>query len=237
MHHFTLSDQDALIITEVQIDFLPGGRFAVARGDAVIPVLNRYIAIFRSKGCPVYAIRDWTPPGDRAPAPAGESGPRPVTPRCIAYSRGAQFPVSLQLPDDTVVISKTADEETQACSGFAGTALAALLRKCGTARVFVGGLTTDCSVRGTIDDALQEGFAAVVLLDAVRATEAQPGDGRRAIREMLARGALPCRLHNLQPPSTALPRDRLLHGPDLAKRRVQQRNRLPLPSRDSPRTE
>ena len=47
----SLSDRDALLIVDVQADFLPGGRLAVPGGDAVVPALNRYLALARRKGC------------------------------------------------------------------------------------------------------------------------------------------------------------------------------------------
>ena len=53
-----LAAGDALIVVDVQNDFLPGGSLAVPEGDAVIPVLNRYTALFNSKGLPIFATRD-----------------------------------------------------------------------------------------------------------------------------------------------------------------------------------
>jgi nicotinamidase/pyrazinamidase len=47
---------------DVQRDFLPGGRLGVPDGDAVVPVLNRYIAAARAKDIPIVASRDWRPP-------------------------------------------------------------------------------------------------------------------------------------------------------------------------------
>ena len=53
---------DALILVDVQLDFLPGGSLAVSHGDEVVPALNRYIAVFRRLTLPVVATRDWHPP-------------------------------------------------------------------------------------------------------------------------------------------------------------------------------
>jgi nicotinamidase-related amidase len=52
---------DALVIVDVQNDFLPGGALAVQQGDEVIPVLNRYIALFEQQHLPIFATRDWHP--------------------------------------------------------------------------------------------------------------------------------------------------------------------------------
>lgn len=53
---------DALLVVDVQNDFLPGGSLAVAEGDRVVPALNDYVALFRSCSLPIYATRDWHPP-------------------------------------------------------------------------------------------------------------------------------------------------------------------------------
>ena len=61
-------------------------------------------------------------------------------------------------------------------------------------RVFVGGLATDYCVKHTVVDALTRGFETVVLEDAIRGVEAQPGDSARAIAEMVAHGARPAQV-------------------------------------------
>jgi nicotinamidase-related amidase len=57
-----LQTGDALIAVDVQNDFLPGGSLAAPEGDAVVPVLNRYLAAFAARALPVFATRDWHPP-------------------------------------------------------------------------------------------------------------------------------------------------------------------------------
>ena len=177
---------DALLIVDVQNDFLPGGSLAVAGGDEVIPPLNEYARRFRAAGLPVAATRDWHPADHRSFAAAG--GPWP--PHCIAGTDGARLAAALELPADAAIVSKATTPERDAYSGFDGTGLAAELRRLGVDRVFVGGLATDYCVLDTVRDALREGFAAVLLTDAVRAVDVQPGDGDRAIAEMLALGAV-----------------------------------------------
>ncbi len=54
---------DALILVDVQNDFLPGGSLAVPAGNEVIPILNRYLTLFHSHGLPIFATRDWHPAG------------------------------------------------------------------------------------------------------------------------------------------------------------------------------
>lgn len=176
---------DALIIVDLQHDFLPGGALAVRDGDAVIPVLNGAIAAFRAAGLPIIATRDWHPLEHCSFHARHGIWP----PHCVAGSDGAAFPAALQLAGATVV-SKATSADSDAYSGFDGTALGASLREQGIKRVFVGGLATDYCVLQTVLDALQLGFKVVLLRDAIRAVDVQPGDGERAIARMRAAGAV-----------------------------------------------
>lgn len=184
---------DALLVVDVQRDFLPGGNLAVHEGDAVVPVLNRYIDLARKKGLPILASRDWHP--ERHCSFKEQGGPWP--PHCIADTPGAQFPKDLQLPPGTVVIDKATRPEVDAYSAFSGTTLAERLRALGVKRVLIGGLTTDYCVVNSVRDALREGFEVVVLEDAIRAVNVNPDDGENAQREMWSRGAVPARYEDL----------------------------------------
>lgn len=177
---------DALVIVDVQLDFLPGGSLAVPRGDEVVPLLNGYIAIFQQHGLPIIATRDWHP-ADHCSFMA-RGGPWP--PHCVAASDGARFAPLLDLPCETQIISKATTADKDAYSGFEGTELDDLLRAAGVQRVFVGGLATDYCVLNTVRDALKLGYRTILLGDAVRAVEVAPGDGGRAIAEMRRLGAV-----------------------------------------------
>src|SRR5690349_12113784 len=161
----TLAPGDALIIADVQNDFLPGGNLGVPAGDAIIPVLNRYIRLFRARSLPVFATRDWHPPGHCSFTEQG--GPWP--PHCIAGTAGAAFPSSLELPPDAHIISKGTDREKEAYSGFEGTNLDALLSSSDARRLFIGGLTAEYCVRCSVEDAIRKRYAVVVLKDAIKA--------------------------------------------------------------------
>ena len=176
---------DALIIVDVQNDFLPGGQLAVRDGDAVIPVLNRYVTSFVAANAPIFATRDWHP-ADHCSF-RGQGGPWP--PHCIANTPGAAFAAGLSLPAGTRVISKATHPEKDAYSGFEGTDLAEYLRDLGVRRVFVGGLATDYCVLNTVKDAVAAGFEVILLTDAIRAVNVQPDDGERALAEMARAGA------------------------------------------------
>jgi nicotinamidase/pyrazinamidase len=176
---------DALLVVDVQNDFLPGGSLAVARGDEVVPLLNRCLALFAKKELPLYASRDWHP-SDHCSFRA-QGGPWP--PHCMADTYGAEFPATLELPADAVIISKADTPEKDAYSAFGGTDLGLRLKAIDVRRLFVGGLATDYCVLNTVKDALALGYAVVLLADAVRAVEATPGDGEKAMMEMRTLGA------------------------------------------------
>lgn len=175
---------DALIVADVQNDFLPGGALAVPRADEVIAPLNACLQSFAGQHLPVFVTRDWHPQQHCSFREQGGPWPR----HCVAGTRGAEFAAGLRLPPGAQVISKATRPEAEAYSAFQGTDLAERLRHAGVRRVVIGGLTTDYCVRATALDALAAGFAVVVLADAVRAVDVQPGDGERSLAELRARG-------------------------------------------------
>ncbi len=193
---WTLGPGDALLVVDVQNDFLPEGALAVPHGDAVVPVLNAYLALFSDRQLPVFATRDWHPVTHCSFKDNG--GPWP--PHCVQDSPGARFAEALELPAAAETISKGFASDAEAYSGFQGTDLAARLRSLKVQRVFVGGLATDYCIRHTVKDALQEGFTVVLLEDAVRAVELNPGDGLNAIEDMVRAGCTLSRLADFRAP-------------------------------------
>ncbi len=188
-----LKPGDALLIVDVQNDFLPGGALPVPRGDEIIAPLNEYIRRFRQAGLPVIATRDWHPPDHCSFRDQG--GPWP--PHCVQGSEGARFAPNLELPERVLVVSKATEPDREAYSGFQGTGLDRHLREMGVRRLFIGGLATDYCVKETVLDALRLGYQVYLLVDAIRAVNVEPGDGERAIVEMREAGALPLTLDEL----------------------------------------
>lgn len=181
-----IQDGDALILVDVQRDFLPGGALGVPDGDQVIPALNRWIAAFEEHNLPIFATRDWHPANHCSFREQG--GPWP--PHCVAQTSGAEFDPRLALPERAVVISKATHPDADAYSGFQGTDLAARLRSLGVSRLFVGGLATDYCVLNTVLDGLSNDFEVVVLSEAIRPVNVTPDDGARAEQDMRAKGAV-----------------------------------------------
>ena len=177
---------DALLIVDVQHDFLPGGSLAVPDGARVIAPLRHCAALFAGRALPVFATRDWHPRDHCSFRPQG--GPWPA--HCVAGTTGAAFAEALQLPAATRIVSKGTHADHEAYSGFAGTDLERRLSDGAVRRLFVGGLATDYCVAQTVQDARQRGFDVVVLRDAIAAVDAHPGDGEHAIERMAQLGAV-----------------------------------------------
>jgi nicotinamidase/pyrazinamidase len=171
---------DALIIVDVQNDFCPGGSLGVARGDEVIPVLNALIPHFEH----VYTTQDWHPSNHMSFKQRGGIWP----PHCVAGTRGAELHPELRA-DRAIHIKKGTNPDKEAYSGFQRTDLAQRLKNAGIERLFIGGLATDYCVKNTVMDALRNGFEVVLIDDAVRGVNINPGDSAAAIDEMHRAGA------------------------------------------------
>jgi nicotinamidase/pyrazinamidase len=176
---------DALIVIDVQRDFLPGGALGVPAGDEVIKPINRAVGMFERAGLPIFYSRDWHPANHVSFKARGGPWPR----HCVANTDGAAFAPTLRVPPSAVIVSKATAADRDAYSAFQETTLASQLRAAGVRRVYVGGLATDYCVKATVLDAKREGFDVKVLTDAVRAVDVQPGDGQRALQEMQQSGA------------------------------------------------
>ena len=172
----------ALLIVDVQHDFLPGGALAVPDGDAVIP------AIVAAAGTVdlVVASRDAHPADHCSFAAQGGIWP----PHCVEGTHGAELHPAIAALAPSLVIEKATESDRDAYSAFDGTGLADALRDRGVDRLLVGGLATDYCVRATVLDALREGFPVTVIADGVRGVEVAAGDTERALAEMREAGAV-----------------------------------------------
>jgi nicotinamidase/pyrazinamidase len=194
---------NALILVDIQNDFLPGGALAVPEGDQIVPVVNELQRHFPL----VVATQDWHPATHGSFAanhPGREPGdmlelhglPQILWPtHCVQRSAGAEFAPALDRAGWARVFPKGTDPQIDSYSGFfdnghrQSTGLGEFLRERGVTQVYVAGLATDYCVKFTVLDALQLGFKAHLIEDACRGVDLQPGDVTRAVEAMRAAGA------------------------------------------------
>ncbi len=182
-----LTVKDALIVVDMQRDFMPGGALPVPEGNKIVPRLNQYIRLFFERGLPVFFTRDWHPPDHISFKDQGGVWP----PHCVQDTEGAKFHPDLYIPpDNRFIISKGTSRDFDAYSGFQGTMLDQLLKERGIRRVFVGGVATDYCVKNTVLGAINLGYEAFLLLDGIKGVDVKQGDSERAIEDMLGAGAV-----------------------------------------------
>lgn len=182
-----LTTKDALIVVDMQNDFMPWGALPVPDADKIVPQLNTYIEAFSSRSLPVYFTRDWHPPDHISFKGHGGIWP----PHCVQETEGAQFHKDLIIPkDNKFIISKGTSRDFDAYSGFQGTLLDSLLKERGIRRLFVGGVATNYCVKNTVIGGLNLGYEVFVLIDATKGVDVNAGDTDRALQEMMDSGAV-----------------------------------------------
>lgn len=184
MQKIKLEKGDALIIVDVQNDFMPWGSLPVPDSDKIIYVLNDYINIFSKKGLLIIASRDWHPENHCSFKEYGGIWPK----HCVKGTKGADFPEDLRLPKDTIIISKATSPEKEAYSALQETGLSDVLKDENIRRCFVGGIATEYCVFHTVEDLLKLGIKVYILEDAIK--EVKKEDGERAKEEMKRKGAI-----------------------------------------------
>ncbi|MEM5437056.1 bifunctional nicotinamidase/pyrazinamidase [Paraburkholderia diazotrophica] len=196
------SANEVLLVIDVQNDFMPGGALAVARGDEIVPLVNRLARRFSH----VVLTQDWHPPSHvsfaanhagRQPfetitLPYGEQVLWPT--HCVQDTPGAALHAGLDIPHARAVIRKGHHADVDSYSAFleadskTPTGLAGYLRDTGVTRVWCCGLATDYCVAWSALDARAAGFEAAVIEDATRAIDLN-GSLDNAWRDLRAAGA------------------------------------------------
>ena len=184
--------QTALIVVDVQNDFAdPSGALYVRDGTLAVRFINQQIAAAKAADAFVVYTQDWHP--ESTPHFARDGGIWPV--HCVAGEWGSGFHPNLSVSGPTVRKGTSGED---GYSGFtvrdpasgveSATELEGLLRERSVTRVAVLGLATDYCVKATALDAARLGFDTTLLADGVRAVNLAPGDGARAVAEMVAGG-------------------------------------------------
>lgn len=174
----------ALIVVDMQNDFLPGGSLAIPNADTIIPVINEYIRFFETQGLPVVYTRDWHPEDHLSFKENGGQWPK----HCVQNTPGAEFHHNLYFPKNYIIISKAYEPQLEAYSGFQSTDLDQKLKDMNIENLFVCGVATDYCVFHTVMDAIRLGYKVYLLVDAIRGVDLNPNDSEEAIKKMINSG-------------------------------------------------
>jgi nicotinamidase/pyrazinamidase len=193
---------DALVLIDLQNDFMPGGPLGVPDGDAVVPVANAWMDRFEL----VVATQDWHPsdhssfasnhPGHAVGEVIEIDGISQILwpDHCVQHTEGANLVGTLDTARVRKVFRKGTDPAIDSYSAFfdnahrKATGLGDHLKGQGVDRVWLMGLATDYCVRSSALDARGLGFEATLVEDGCRGVELEPGDTARAILEMRQAG-------------------------------------------------
>jgi nicotinamidase/pyrazinamidase len=197
-----MKSKKALIIVDLQNDFLPGGALGVKDGNLIIPIINKLQLKFST----VIATRDWHPknhisfasthnykPGDFVFVEGFKQELWPD--HCIQNTEGAQFSENFDSSRATFIVSKGVDPFVDSYSAFfdnqrkRSTGLDVFLKEKGIEQLYFSGLTTEFCIRYSVIDAVSLGFDVYVFEDAIKPVSLKPRDEERAILEMKQMGA------------------------------------------------
>ena len=202
--------ESALIVVDIQNDFCPGGVLAVPDGDAIIPAANSLLAAY-----PISVLTQDRHPLNHCSFASAKSlppfsldtsaePPNVLWPdHCVAGTKGADFHPALQSWKARFIIRKGTRKELDSYSAFfendgvTPTGLSGLLSSLGIQRVLVCGLATDYCVKATALDARRVGFKVVIVEDAIKGIDANPGDIDKAKTQMRDAGCVFAKTHEL----------------------------------------
>lgn len=193
----------ALLLVDIQNDFLPGGALAVKEGNAILPVVNH---LLDKPFDVIVASKDWHPrdhgsfaethrknPGDHVVLEGLDQILWPT--HCVQNTFGAEFAKGWNSSKVHEVFCKGTDKMVDSYSTFFDnghrrtTGLEAFLKGKGVTDLYIAGLATDYCVKYSVLDALKMGFTVYVVQDAVRGVNLSPSDSHHALNEMRSKGA------------------------------------------------
>lgn len=196
-------DASALVVVDVQNDFLPGGTLAIHDGHRIIPGINQLVTLPFDV---IVATKDWHPPNHGSFAAnqgklVGEtinlSGIKQILwpTHCVQGTRGAEFAPELDASHFHKVFYKGVDSKTDSYSCFFDnghlqtTGLDAYLKSKGVHRIYFAGLATDYCVKYSVLDAIKLGFEPYIITDVCCGIDIHADDCQQALQEMKNAGA------------------------------------------------
>jgi len=194
----------ALLLVDIQNDFVSGGNLAVPGGDAIVPVVNKLLDLPWDL---IVATKDWHPadhgsfaenheeknPGEIIDLEGLDQILWPV--HCVQESLGSEFVEGFRSDKADKVFYKGTDPKIDSYSAFfdnakrKSTGLGEYLKSKGVDELYVVGLATDYCVLFSVLDALELGFKVTVIEDACRGIDLKAGDVERAFQKMQEVGA------------------------------------------------
>ncbi len=203
-----IEQNDALIIIDIQNDFIPGGSLPVEEADSIIKGINEIADIFKNSIRNVILTQDWHPeghlsfasshsgmnPGDEFQSENGAIGPVLWSDHGVQGTKGAEFHDDLDKNLASLIIRKGRNPKVDSYSAFIEndkktvTGLAGYLRSVNIKRVFVCGLALDYCCYFTAIDAVDFGFDVNFIIDLTRGIDYPPGNISRSVENMKKKG-------------------------------------------------
>ncbi|MGQ4875797.1 MAG: bifunctional nicotinamidase/pyrazinamidase [Promethearchaeia archaeon] len=203
-----LNKSDALIVVDMQYDFIPGGSLAVEEGDQIIDDINKAIEIFKNNNAKIVLTQDWHPkehlsfasnhpgknPGDEYTSEDGAIGPVLWPDHCVQGTKGAELHKDLNTIPASVIIRKGMNPKVDSYSAFiendkkTETGLAGYLKSLNIKRIFICGLATDYCCFATAMDGLSFGFEVIFLAELTKGVDLPPGNVSKALETMESKG-------------------------------------------------
>jgi len=201
-------DKDALIIVDMQNDFIPGGALPVENGDLIIGGINKVATTFKNVSQNVILTQDWHPPGHKSFASVypgknpgdefqsenGAIGPILWPDHCVQGTKGSQFHKRLKIDLASTIIRKGTHINVDSYSAFlendkkTETGLAKYLKSYNIKRVFICGLALDYCCYFTAMDAVDFGFEVFFIVDLTKGIDLPPGNISKSLKNMEQNG-------------------------------------------------
>jgi len=199
-----IESRDALIIVDMQNDFIPGGALAVEEGDLIIEGINQIAEYFKKKKATVVLTQDWHPknhlsfasnhpgksPGDPFTSENGAIGPVLWPDHCVQNTKGAEFHKDLKIDLADKIIKKGMNPYVDSYSGFrdndkkSETGLRDFLNSKKIHRIFLCGLTLDYCGYYTAMDGFEFGYRVYFLIDLTRGVDIPKDNVKNALETM-----------------------------------------------------
>ncbi len=206
INDINISQSDALIVVDVQNDFMPGGALPVEEGDQIVDGINELAKKFHENNSPVILTQDWHPPGHKSFAsahpgknPGDEYQTEAIGPvlwpdHCVQDTKGAAFHKSLKTPFAKAIIRKGTNPEIDSYSAFlendkkTETGLTGMLKSLKIERIFICGLALDYCCYFSAIDATDFGFNVYLLLDLTKGIDLPEGNISQSLENMKMKG-------------------------------------------------